>query len=56
MNGQLNRCRAKAEECERHALASADVVIKLGYVNLALEWHELAKEIEIFERHRAEPH
>jgi hypothetical protein len=44
MDDQLNICRAKAEECERHALTSADLVIKLRYVTLAIEWHELAKK------------
>jgi hypothetical protein len=32
---------------------SDDLVIKLGYVNLALEWHELVKEIGIFEGRRS---
>ena len=55
MDDQFNKCRAKAEECERHALTSADLMIKLGYVTLALEWHELAKEkSEIFEGRRSE--
>jgi hypothetical protein len=40
---QLDRYRAKAEECQLHALSSADLAIKLGFVTLALEWHELAK-------------
>jgi hypothetical protein len=40
---QLDRYRAKAEECERHARSSADLAIKLGFVTLALEWHKLAK-------------
>jgi hypothetical protein len=35
--------RAKAEECRQHAQSSADLAIKLGFVTLALEWHELAK-------------
>jgi hypothetical protein len=40
---QLDRYRAKAEECQRHALSSADLAIKLGFVTLALEWQELAQ-------------
>jgi hypothetical protein len=53
MGDQLSRCRAKADECEHHALISDDLVIKLGYVDLALEWHELVKEIGIFEARRS---
>jgi hypothetical protein len=53
MHDQLNRCRAKAEDCERHALTAIDLVIKLRHVNLALEWHELAKEIGMFEGRRS---
>jgi len=40
---QLDRYRAKAEECERRALSSDDLAIKLSFVTLALEWHESAK-------------
>jgi hypothetical protein len=39
----LDRYRAKAEECQRHAQSLADLAIKLGFVTLALEWHELAQ-------------
>jgi hypothetical protein len=42
MDDQFDRYRAKAKECERHALSSADSAIKLGFIALALEWHELA--------------
>jgi hypothetical protein len=50
MSDQLKRCREKAEECDCHALISVDLAIKMGYVSLALEWHQLAKEVEIFQR------
>jgi hypothetical protein len=54
MHDQLRRCQAEADECQHHALMSDDLVIKLGYVTLILEWHELAKEIEILVRRRLE--
>jgi hypothetical protein len=43
IDDQLDRYRAMAEECERRARSSVDLAIKLGFVTLALEWHELAK-------------
>jgi hypothetical protein len=42
MTTRAEEYRARAEECDRHAIAAHDYVVRAQYRDLAQQWRELA--------------
>jgi hypothetical protein len=53
MNERAEACRAKAQHCERAGSLAVTLDVRLMYADLAQQWRELAKQIELPEQQTA---
>lgn len=53
MNERAEACRAKAQHCERAGSLAVTLETRLMYADLAQQWRELAKQIELPEQQTA---
>jgi hypothetical protein len=52
---RAERFKAKSLDCLRAAQAATDATVKTAFLELALQWRELAEHAETLDRERSEP-